>query len=186
MRYYSGGSNWDIPMSIIYDNGFVYVTGRISGESATPFFYTIKYDINGNVIWSGSFSNTMFSSNFPTSIGVDDFGDVVVSGRSYGFNSTSIVTIKYSHSIGLEELNEQNSTMTFPNPFNSSFMIQTFKTITSGVFNLYDISGKIVLNISELNGNFWTVQRNDLSSGIYLYTLTENNKIIGKGKLIAE
>jgi hypothetical protein len=185
IRYHSGGSNWDKPSSITCDNQFVYVTGQ-GCDPAMPLFYTVKYDINGNEIWSGNYTHTMFSSNYSGSIAVDNSGDVIVSGQSTGYNSKSIVTLKYSHSIGLEELNEQNSMLTYPNPFNSSFSVETFKPIDHGTFILFDISGKVVIRVNELIGAEWIIQRNDLSAGMYFYTLTEKGKIIGKGKLIAE
>ena len=55
-------------------------------------------------------------------------------------------------------------------------------------FKLYDITGHLVGNPVEINSSedFSTtaVPVNYLPSGIYVYTLTENNKIVYKGKII--
>ncbi|MFZ0597030.1 MAG: T9SS type A sorting domain-containing protein, partial [Flavobacterium sp.] len=54
--------------------------------------------------------------------------------------------------------------------------------------NLYDISGHLVTKPVEINANqdlsTTVIPVNYLQSGIYVYTLTENNKIVYKSKII--
>ncbi|WP_316635740.1 T9SS-dependent choice-of-anchor J family protein [uncultured Flavobacterium sp.] len=53
-------------------------------------------------------------------------------------------------------------------------------------FRLYDLHGHLVGNSVEINGNQNTtvIPVNNLQSGIYIYTLTENNKVIYSDKII--
>ena len=77
----------------------------------------------------------------------------------------------------------------FPNPTTDVVNV-VVKTNTDKKlkFKLYDITGHLVGNPVEINSSedFSTtaVPVNYLPSGIYVYALTENNKIVYKGKII--
>lgn len=109
----SGNEIW----SNMYDNGAgdeskditldgygnVYVTGLSSGESSGYDFATIKYNNSGEQQWVARYTNSVYGYDFPTSIAVDDLGNVYVTGTSY--DSTTfydIVTVKYN-SAGIEQ-----------------------------------------------------------------------------------
>ena len=73
----------------------------------------------------------------------------------------------------------------YPNPFN---LTTTFEVegMTSGLltFDLYDLVGKRVKLITDINGSTFTINRDDLSDGIYIYKIRDNKKLIGTGKLV--
>jgi hypothetical protein len=52
-------------------------------------------------------------------------------------------------------------------------------------FELYDILGRQIMmqNIDNQRFNF---ERNNLETGIYFYKITDGNKTVGKGKMIAQ
>lgn len=84
----------------------------------------------------------------------------------------------------------------------NGYFVQAFPNPTTDVLNvvvktnndknlklkIYDISGHLVLNPIEINANqdvsTTAVSVSHLQSGIYIYTLTENNKVVFKSKII--
>jgi hypothetical protein len=50
---------------------------------------------------------------------------------------------------------------------------------------IYNVLGEVVINKS-LNKQITTLQTGDLSSAIYFYKITENDKIIQSGRLISQ
>ena len=99
-------SHYDGPVSNDYDagralavddSGYIYVTG----ESWNGFDYdyaTVKYNPNGNEVWSRRYSRNSVTDDYSRLIAVDDSGNVFVSGYSFDFPALEIVmlTVKYS------------------------------------------------------------------------------------------
>ena len=74
----------------------------------------------------------------------------------------------------------------FPNPFSDATTI-----IVSGVnqpymFEIYDLSGRLQKQVSMANNSPIELLRNQLASGMYLYSISLNGKQAAYGKLIAE
>tara|TARA_B100000809_G_C15103740_1_gene517923 strand:- start:336 stop:2030 length:1695 start_codon:yes stop_codon:yes gene_type:complete len=92
-----GGVNNDDPSSIIIDTSGIYITGYFDGtvdfdpnsaiynltSNGQINFYILKLDTNGNFIWAKSAGGS--SSDFSTTITLDIFGNVYITG---GFGST--------------------------------------------------------------------------------------------------
>jgi parallel beta-helix repeat protein len=72
-------------------SGNVYVTGS-SGSWAQGDYSTIKYDRNGNMIWSRTYDG---SSDHPAGIAVDGSGNIYVTGDSNLSGTRDYYTIKY-------------------------------------------------------------------------------------------
>jgi Secretion system C-terminal sorting domain/WD40-like Beta Propeller Repeat len=67
----------------------------------------------------------------------------------------------------------------FPNPFTATINIEINELTSEGaLFNLYDLSGKIIKQ-QKINNERTSISFNQLSSGIYAYQIID-----GKGKLI--
>jgi len=74
----------------------------------------------------------------------------------------------------------------FPNPaldlINIAFETVTYK---ESVFELYDITGKIILrNKIQAKTTFSTIHINAVKAGIYYYKLFTTDEILAKNKLI--
>lgn len=97
---YNGvSSDTDEVADIAVDNsGFVYVTGFSKSSSSGKDIVTLKYDPQGNQVWQAAYNNAAANGNdIPTSILVDNSGNVFVTGKSEGAGSFyDIITIKYS------------------------------------------------------------------------------------------
>lgn len=79
-------------------------------------------------------------------------------------------------------------TISYPNPFKNSITIKIdpFETVSNATVTIYDLLGKKVAEISSVNQNIISIDRNNLESGIYIYTITKQGNLISKGKIIAE
>lgn len=77
------------------------------------------------------------------------------------------------------------SIVIFPNPSTSTinFRLNGNKAIQNGELSLFTLLGKQVISMKDLNGKYFQFQSN-LSPGIYYYLLSENNEILGNGKVV--
>jgi len=103
-RYTSAGTGADAATSIAADDyGYFYITGFSEQSPNNYNFVTIKYSSTGNQDWIQSFDGSWNGNDVATSIAVDKFGDVYVTGSSTAFNGyTDIATIAY-HSSGTQK-----------------------------------------------------------------------------------
>ena len=79
---------------VVDHSGNVYVTGRSYG---TGFDYaTIKYEPNGNQLWAARYNGPGNYHDEPADLAIDNYGNVYVSGKSWGDDtSNDYATIKY-------------------------------------------------------------------------------------------
>ena len=88
VRRYDGGgagNRIDEASDIKVDNlGNVYVTGSSGGLDFTSDFLTIKYDSNGDTVWTRRYSHSTGSNDNANSLAIDEMGFVYVTGRTNG------------------------------------------------------------------------------------------------------
>lgn len=74
-----------------------------------------------------------------------------------------------------------------PNPFSSSTVvsIDNYDGETPILFELYNSLGERVTSM-QTNKTQFEIQRNQLSSGIYMYRMTVGNELLGSGKVVIE
>jgi hypothetical protein len=70
-----------------------------------------------------------------------------------------------------------------PNPSSTSMKIDLGSDIENGYFEVYDSQAKFIRRIS-ISGTSGQINVNDLSSGSYLYKLTQGSKLLNSGKFI--
>lgn len=187
--YSSGYSMLDEACGISIDTlGYIYVAGKSPDSFYNENFLTIKYDSLGNEIWIARYKHTISSYDMPNTISIDNAGNIYLSGRTTDLNSTGILTLKYSKTVGLiESKNEKEPLVnTIPNPFETCTMIVSNQELKDASILLYDELGKEVFKINHINQRNIIIPRNNLSNGIYFFRLLENGQIIAKGKIIAQ
>lgn len=74
----------------------------------------------------------------------------------------------------------------YPNPAKEWFMLRIDKPfkVENAVFVLMDITGREVLRINDVNTNELLVACGELSSGLYLYSLSAGSSLLVKGKVV--
>jgi len=189
VRYFTNGSTMDndIAYSIDVDGIGVYVTGRAYDINSSFQITTVKYDLNGNLIWVTEFNNNNSTGN---KIGkkVKVFnGIVVVAGDGPMTTNRNFITIKYNQLVGIN--NAHNSVpnviklSNYPNPFNPVSIINYYIPQNDiYTLNIYDVTGKEVeilfKEMKQRGGYSLNYNAMDLSAGIYFMKLSSSKYII--------
>ena len=97
-RFNGAGNTTDWAYGITLDpSGNVYVTGYSTGAGTGKDYMTIKYNSNGNVLWTSSYNGPINGGDYSNAIAVDQSGNAYVTGRvDFGASYADIVTIKYN------------------------------------------------------------------------------------------
>jgi len=148
------------------------VDGSISEGGSDPYKHKIK--INSDSTWSW---NSIWWGNFKKN-------DTLVA--SYAPVVCGIFTTIYAKKIttSIDNLNAEMPFSLFPNPFSTQTTLQTYiflKSVTLTVYNLY---GQQVKQIKNISGQTITLHRDNLACGLYIFRLTQDNKIILTDKFI--
>ena len=95
-RYHGPGSGTDEANAIVFDYGFVYVTGQSYGINTNLDFATIQYRAeNGFEEWSARFNNIDNSLDYANDLDVGSFDGVYVTGASTKNSGLYFTVIKY-------------------------------------------------------------------------------------------
>jgi uncharacterized delta-60 repeat protein len=176
--HYNGPDNeQDYPSALAVDGlGNVYVTGVSFGVGTGDDFATVKYNTDGVEEWAVRYNSPDNTSDWATALVVDNWGDVNVTGKSGGYNSGYMTTIKYTQQENANAPAAYNLSQSFPNPFADLANIR-FRLPSSGVVTLkiYDVLGQEVetlLNGDQRAGEY-RLQWNPLNlpNGVYFYRL---------------
>lgn len=100
IKYFNGfvGGGSDLPKTIKVDNlGNVIVTGMTQTAISAYDIFTIKYDQDGNVIWTKQYNGSGNLDDKPYSMFIDKQNNVYVTGSiRNNMNNDDIITIKYN------------------------------------------------------------------------------------------
>lgn len=88
--------------------------------------------------------------------------------------------------MGVKNESSNNRIAIIPNPATDFITIQTENNLPpQTTFQLYDITGRMVLQ-KQLTGKETTVPLNEISKGLYVYSVTSYEKKMGSGKLVVQ
>ncbi len=76
---------------------------------------------------------------------------------------------------GINEFSEDNLFTVFPNPTQSAINIKADNKLIGEVYSIYDNTGRVALT-GKLNSKDTTIELNNLSGGIYMFSVGENMK----------
>ncbi len=99
-RYDSGSGRYDYAFALAIDgSGNVYVTGSSQGLDGIDYL-TVKYDDNGNQLWSKKQAFVGSGDDYTRAVAVDGKGDMYVTGSSFSISNgnttgSDYVTVKY-------------------------------------------------------------------------------------------
>jgi hypothetical protein len=182
------GSGIDNPSDIVTSGSNIYVTGSSDGVTSKDYL-TIKYNVSGSQQWEMRFNGPAGENDFASSLAVDQFENIFVTGFSgVSASENDIVTLRYSPiPIGIQPITGNvpgtfNLYQNYPNPFNPSTNIK-IDIPAGGVSNtkleIYDVLGRQVTTLVNENlkpGSYivnWNAS--GFSSGIFFYKLTSGN-----------
>ncbi|MFA5404348.1 MAG: SBBP repeat-containing protein [Ignavibacteria bacterium] len=177
-------------------NNNIFVTGYLHSD-----YYTVKYNTGGTKIWDIIYNGTSSDIDKATSIAIDKFNDIVVTGYSSGtgaYHNYDIVTIKYSESSNIIKNinfipNVFSLYQNYPNPFNPvttiKFDIPALKGKTGLVkIDIFDLLGKKISSLVNENISSGSYSVNfdasRLATGTYVYRLSVNNEVIATKKML--
>lgn len=96
-RFDIPGNGLDNPVDIkIRDNFEIYVTGYSFSSASNNDYLTVRYDENGDVVWSTRFDGPASDVDNASKMALDNMGNIFVTGNSKGAGSNwDYSTIKY-------------------------------------------------------------------------------------------
>ncbi|RYH74823.1 T9SS type A sorting domain-containing protein [Flavobacteriaceae bacterium 144Ye] len=154
--------------------------GYIYRGSAQPNLYGVYFfaDYCSNEIgilsnnegtWSYTFTE-QYSGNGWSCFGEDVDGELYVAGLSSG---TIYKIIDANLSVDEHQLSDIKL---YPNPANESFTIDLLEFYSSlNSVHLFNMQGKLVKSVNEFDNQLTTISTKELSNGLYLVQLVNNN-----------
>lgn len=73
-----------------------------------------------------------------------------------------------------------------PNPFSIQTTIQTDKNLSDATLTVYNLFGQELQQRTHISGKSFAIKRGNLTDGLYLLRINENNKTIATGKIIVK
>ena len=170
-------------------------TPQINGQGAIKFTFTniLLPDSNTNEPASNGFVSFRIKQKANNPVGTVihntaaiyfDFNPPVIT------NTTTHTINNFNRAFTLSILPTKNSLISikaYPNPFTESTTLDLGEKNLSNVrFTLYDMTGKIVKQQTYENTNQIILQKDNLTEGIYLYTIYHEGKAVATGKLVVK
>lgn len=165
-------------------------SASFSGDYSTDH-YLVKTDINGNEIWSQNYGST--ESDYSSSlICTADSGCVFTGWTKNGqIGKEDIVFYKISKNGDQEiislvpQVNDSiEQILIYPNPLHDRLFVE-IKTdsLDKFSFHLFSMEGKVVYS-GNINPNSKSEHHPSIANGTYIFTVTQNDQLVQKGKLI--
>jgi len=169
---------WDVSIN---DDGTYFITGMTESYNQAEDdegVYVIKTDNEGNTLWEQSYGteqNDGGHAGFQTADGgYIASGYTYVAGQQYDFY---LIKMNQNGIVSTNNINNSNSAISvYPNPFHTTAQIQ-FPNPENTEFNisLRDINGRKVFEKHHCYGNSFTINKDNLRSGLYFIELISDN-----------
>ena len=194
--------------------GNIFVTGGFNTNTVLVFdsipiypatinrdpLFVLGLNSNGNELCSNALANGSFSSN---SICTDNMGNVYILGMfnidtlsigndtliQTGTDNVFLAKFNCSAATGINPIFENSFLQLHPNPFTTQATVQYAQPPGSknATLVICDILGRVRSSyvINNFNGEI-TINANNLSSGIYLYSLVVEGRVMVTKKMVVE
>ena len=100
------------------------------------------------------------------------------------FTSDSQKIGHYTNPLGIKENTLNKSISIYPNPFSFEATIKTDKNLKNATLKMYNLFGQEVKESKNITGREIKLERDNLSNGLYLIRLIEDNTTIVTSKLL--
>lgn len=171
------------------DYSNIYFAGSLypSAPSLNSFLM-IKYDANGNRIWTYHADSLINSiDNHPVEIALDQYNSIIVTLRTTDpVGSYDIVTLKFSDPTGIHEVQlPDHSLKVIPNPFHADAVVTTSNSSLlnqASTITINDLYGRTMKSASYYNN--YQLDRTDIPSGVYLVKVATASGVSAVTKII--
>ncbi|NUM31296.1 MAG: T9SS type A sorting domain-containing protein [Bacteroidetes bacterium] len=90
----------------------------------------------------------------------------------------------YNGTLNVFETDNKKIVSVFPNPFSFSTTLKTTLLFKNASLTVYNSLGQAVKQMDKLTGRTIILHRDNLSTGLYFVTLTQENQVIATNKII--
>jgi len=118
--------------------------------------------------------------------GTFDFCDQTGGPVDYntGTIAATITTCQFPCNIGVNEMEKNLAFNIYPNPFSNSTIIQVDGPLANATLIVYNVFGQAVKQINDISGQTITIQRDNLSAGLYFVRLMQDNRLLASDKIV--
>ncbi|NUM51069.1 MAG: T9SS type A sorting domain-containing protein [Flavobacteriales bacterium] len=195
-------------------HGDVYFTGRFWGNTLVfgsttivktgigTDIFLIKTDSEGNDLWGLLLPVGGTDLTKGNDLTLDDVGNIYASGYFTNANvnlppftinkigASDIFIAKLNSTVGITifSINENTKVSVYPNPFNfeTTFYLSPHTLIENVNIELYNLTGQKVKVYNNIKTLPTSIERNNLSSGMYLYVVKNNKDFIASGIIVIQ
>ncbi|MCB0727458.1 MAG: T9SS type A sorting domain-containing protein [Ignavibacteriae bacterium] len=190
----NGDSTTDVPRDMIlddYSNVYIIGSGYQCFLNCFGDYMTVKYDRNGNLKWKRFYHGEGYFSNYGWTLALDNFGRVIVSGKSADINNTYYnATVVYdANGSFIRKINIDSAEVRrLETDQSNNLYIGGFKKspelpVNSDIFlNKYDSTGHLLWN-KFYGSNNTSQNRSDYLSWMHLDAQELNMYLIGYGDI---
>jgi plastocyanin len=174
----------DVTLTLICNISPVWTSTYLGGDSVrftavdSNAFASYSWDLGDG---SQVTNTTQFTHTYSTSGAYNVCFKVYISGTPCLDSLCQTVNIP----LGINELSDMPNVTVMPNPFSQYTLIKVDGSNAPYELHVYDVVGKEVKHLTS-SANTFTLERENLASGMYMYEVILKGQLIGKGKIIAE
>ncbi|PJC61592.1 MAG: secretion protein, partial [Flavobacteriales bacterium CG_4_9_14_0_2_um_filter_32_27] len=184
-----GGTGLDGGISIqqTTDGGYIVAgfststDGDITGNNGLDDYWVVKLSSIGTIVWQKSLGGS--GSDAATSIQQTTDGGYVVVGQSQSTDgdvtgnhgNDDYWVVKLSATVAINEITAFNEFNVYPNPTSNQITLKVNANLVGAIYTIYDNMGKSVMS-GKINNEHTVIELDNLSNGIYLFSIGENGK----------
>jgi hypothetical protein len=176
------GTNYNSLFNLCYGDTLKFV-----GDSVNPNVYgAVQGYVYNNQTSSYDNFYVVSDTNMATS-----YEHILVPGdTAYFYNLGTFHPLTDGHlffnclSTSIEKITFKTNQSFFPNPFSEQTVLQTNDILQQSTLTLYNVFGEQVKQQTNIFGKTIVLYRDNLTSGIYFFRLTQGSKIISENKLV--
>jgi len=130
-------------------------------------------DLNSVGQYIGTANDTLTIANTTLTNNNQPFRCIISSGSCTDTSAVAILTVV--NNVGINEIYQSSLFSVYPNPANSQINMKADAKLLGSVYTIYDNTGKLVLT-GKINSDNTVIELDNLSGGIYLFSVGENMK----------